>query len=102
MGHVIDFSKLAELRAKTDRDLIRIVSAELDRAILVAHLAGGMQSVFHVRATAVYTRVKALLDEMPSRGPNAPAEIEAKLKELRLALDLVPSALDHEQQPACC
>src|ERR1700722_12408028 len=102
MGHLVDFSKLAELRAKTDRDLIRIVSAELDRAILVAHLAGGMQSVFPVRATAVYTRVKALLDEMPSRGPNAPAEIEAKLKELRLALDLVPSALDHEQQPACC
>lgn len=102
MGHLVDFSKLAELRAKTDRDLIRIVGAELDRAIVVAHLAGGTQSVFHVRAAAVYTRVKTLLDEMPSQSPKAPAELEAKLKELRLALDLVPSALDHEEQPACC
>jgi hypothetical protein len=105
MGHLIDFSKLAELRAKTDRDLIRIVGAELDRAIVLAHLAGVSQSVFHVRATAVYTRVKALLENMPSQSPQAPAELESKLKELRLALELVPGALDHkdrEEQAACC
>jgi hypothetical protein len=103
MGHLIDFSKLAELRAKTDRDLIRIVGAELDRAIVLAHLAAISQSVFHVRATAVYTRVKALLENMPSQSPQAPAELEAKLKELRLALELVPGALDHKdhaEEPA--
>jgi hypothetical protein len=105
MGHVVDFSKLAELRARTDRDLIRIVSAELDRAIVVAHLAGGTQSVFHVRATSAYTRAKALLEKMQSPKPESTAEVEAKMKELRLALDLVPSALDHndhQEQPACC
>jgi hypothetical protein len=96
MGHLVDFSKLAELRAKTDRDLIRIVGAELDRAIVLAHLAGASQSVFHVRATATYTRVKALLEKMPSQNPKALAELEAKLKELRLGLELVPGALDHE------
>jgi hypothetical protein len=96
MGHLVDFSKLAELRAKTDRDLIQIVGAELDRAIVLAHLAGASQSVFHVRATATYTRVKALLEKMPSQNPKALAELEAKLKELRLGLELVPGALDHE------
>jgi hypothetical protein len=95
MGRLVDFSKLAELRAKTDRDLIRIVGAELDRAIVLAHLAGASQSVFHMRATAVYTQVKALLEKMPSQSPASPAELEAKLKELRLALELVPGALDH-------
>ena len=78
MGHLVDFSKLAELRAKTDRDLIQIVSAELDRAIVVAHLAGGTQSIFHVRAADVYTRVKALLEKMPSGSPQSPAGLEAK------------------------
>jgi hypothetical protein len=96
MGHLVDFSKLAELRAKTDRDLIRIVGAELDRAIVLAYLAGASQSVFHVQATAVYTRVKALLEKMPSQSSKALAELEAKLKELRLGLELVPGGLDHE------
>lgn len=103
MGHLVDFSKLAELRAKTDRDLIRIVSAELDRAIVLAHLAGASQSVFHVRATAIYTRLKALLEKMPGQSAKAPAELEARLKELRLALELVPGALDHQdhaEEPA--
>jgi hypothetical protein len=95
MGHLVDFSKLAELRAKTDCDLIRIVGAELDRAIVLAYLAGASQSVFHLRATTVYTRVKALLESMPSHNPKALAELEAKLKELRLGLELVPGALDH-------
>ncbi len=100
MGHLVDFSKLAELRAKTDRDLLRIVDAELDRAIVVAHLAGGTQSVFHAQATAVSTRARALLEEMSGRHPAATGELETKLKELRLALDLVPSALDNHEPPS--
>jgi len=102
MGHLVDFSKLAELRARTDRDLVRIVSVEVDRAIVVAHLAGGTQSVFHARASAVYSRVKALLEKMSRQSPQATEELEVKLKELRLALDLVPGAMDHNEQPACC
>ena len=102
MGNLIDFSKLAELRAKTDRDLMRIVGAERDRAIILASLAGASQSVFHARAAQAYSRASTLVEQLSSQYPAALAEIEAKRKELRLALDLVPGALDHEAQPACC
>ena len=97
MGNLVDFSKLAELRAKTDRDLTQILNAELDRAVVLAYLAGASQSVFHVQASAAYVRIRNLFEKMSNLGSKVPEELDVKLKELRLALDLIPSAMDHEE-----
>ena len=102
MGYLVDFSKLAELRARTDRDLAMILSSELDRAIILANLAGSEHSVFHSEAEAAYRRAKKLLSRTSAQDIRELAEVEAKLKELRMALDLAAGAMDREWQPACC
>lgn len=88
MGTVVAFSKLAQLRAKTDRDLVRIIHADLDRALALAHVAATRQSVFGAQAEAVYRRAKTLLPRITSLDRAELAELERKLKELWMALDL--------------
>jgi hypothetical protein len=102
MGTVVAFSKLAELRAKTDRDLVRIVHADLDRALALANVAATRRSVFRAQAEAVHRRAKALLPRVSGLDRTEQAELEWKLKELSMALDLVPGTLDPEREPVCC
>ena len=96
------FTKLAELRARTDRDLLRILHNELDRGLALANVAASRQSVFRVQAEGVYTSSKALLPRMSGLDPEELAELEWKLKELSMALELVSGALDLEHEAACC
>ena len=72
MGNLVDFSKLAELRAKTDHDLTQILNAELDRAVVLAYLAGASQSVFHVQASAAYVRIRIYSKRCPTWVPKCP------------------------------
>ena len=94
MGAVVHFTKLAELRAKTDRDLQRILDMELDRGLALANVAATRHSKFYAQAEAIYARSKQLL-------PMTPA-FENKLKELRMALDLVAGSIDLDPEPVCC
>jgi len=102
MGTVVDFSKLAELRARTDRDLVRILSADLERGLALANVAATWHSVFRAEAEAVYTRAKALLPRLSGVNAEETARLEARLKELGMALELVPGTMDVEEETACC
>src|SRR5579862_3690817 len=101
MGLPLDFPKLTELRARTDRDLMRILNADLERSLALANVAAGKHSVFRAQADASYNRAKALVPRMSGLAPDELAELEARLKELAMALDLVPGTIDLEAEPAC-
>jgi len=101
MGAIVEFSKLAELRAKTDRDLARIIGLELERGLALANVAANRQSVFRAQAELLYTRAKALLPKLSGWDAGELATLAGKLKELGMALDLVPGTMDLEAEPAC-
>jgi hypothetical protein len=94
MGSLVHFPKLAELRARTDRDLVRILNADLERSLALANVAATRRSVFRTEAEAVYIRAKILLPELSGTTAGEHAELQSKLKELGMALDLVPGATD--------
>jgi hypothetical protein len=100
MGTLFHFPKLAELRARTDRDLVRILNADLERSLALASVAATGHSVFRFQAEAMYNRAKALLPNLSGLTANELAELEAKLKELGMALDLVPGTMDLEEGAA--
>ena len=98
MGTLVDFSKLAELRARTDRDLVRILNADLERSLALANVAATKHSVFRSQAEARYTRAKMLLPKLSGLTTAEQADLETKLKELGMALDLVPGTMDLEEE----
>jgi hypothetical protein len=100
MGTLVHFPKLAELRARTDRDLVRILNADLERSLALARVAATKHSIFRSQAETMYTRARALLPELSGLTGDERAELEAKMKELAMALDLVPGTMDLEQEPA--
>jgi hypothetical protein len=100
MGTLVAFPKLAELRARTDRDLVRILNTDLERALALASVAATRHSVFRSQAEVMYTRAKTLLPELSGLAADELAQLEAKLKELAMALDLVPGTMDLEEEPA--
>jgi hypothetical protein len=89
MGTLVAFPKLAELRARTDRDLVRILNADLERALVLASVAASRHSVFRAQAEAMYTRAKTLLPQLSEVSASERAELEAKQKELGMAIELV-------------
>ena len=100
MGTLVAFPKLAELRARTDRDLVRILNTDLERALALASVAATRHSVFRSQAEVMYTRAKTLLPELSGLAADELAQLEAKLKELAMALDLVPGTMDLEEEAA--
>ena len=101
MGTLVAFPKLAELRARTDRDLVRILNADLERSLALANVAATRRSVFRSQAEAMYNRAKILLPRLSGVTAGERTELETKLKELGMALDLVPGTMDLEEQSAC-
>lgn len=101
MGTLVDFGNLAELRARTDRDLVRDLHAELERSLVLANVAASKYSVFRAQAEAIYARVKTMLPELMFLSAAERAELRRKLKELGMALELVPGTMDLKEQPAC-
>ncbi len=100
MGTLVDFSKLAELRARTDRDLVRILRVDLERSVALAGVAATGRSIFRFQAEAVYQRASVLLPNLSGLTPDELAELQAKLKELGMALELVPGTMDLEEGAA--
>jgi len=85
-------AKLAELRARTDRDLLTLIQRELDRALPLADAAANRESAFYGEAEKAYRSVITLLSKAPNMRQNERARIEAAVKELRFTLDQVPAA----------
>jgi hypothetical protein len=100
MGTLVHFPKLAELRARTDRDLVRILNADLERSLALASVAATRHSIFRSQAEAILTRAKVLLPKLSGLTPDELAHLEGKLKELSMALDLVPGTMDLEEGAA--
>jgi hypothetical protein len=100
MGTLVNFPKLAELRARTDRDLVRILNSDLERALALASVAATRHSVFRSQAEVMYTRARKLLPELSGLTADELAQLEARLKELAMALDLVPGTMDQEGESA--
>jgi hypothetical protein len=80
-------SKLAELRAKTDRQLSILVRKELERALVLANVAATKESKLYEQAETAYKRLKVLLPRIGGMSRDERALMEANLKELRAALD---------------
>ena len=92
-------SKVTELRAKTDRDLVTLVKRELDRALAMA-MSGAAASLSLSRAEAGYARAKALLPVID--GARERVSLATRLNELRAALDSAAAPPRPRAMAACC
>jgi hypothetical protein len=84
-------SKLAVLRAKTDRDLLMLVQRELDRALALADVEATRGSPLQVQAEKALQTVMHVLPKMSGLTNNERRELNLKLNELRVALDRLPA-----------
>jgi hypothetical protein len=80
-------SKLAELRSRTDRDLVAVIENALDRGLLLAYNEPDVDpaGVLHRRAAKIYTDASmlvAVVENVTGR-----RRLRGKLTELRNALD---------------
>ncbi|MGA3079108.1 MAG: hypothetical protein ABSG56_36190 [Bryobacteraceae bacterium] len=62
----------------------------------MAGVAATRHSVFRAQAEATYARAGTLFPKLSGLSPDELAPLEAKLKELAMALDLVPGTMDLE------
>ena len=99
MSATLELSKLAELRAKTDQELVNIIDGELERGLRTAFMteaakkASDFDSVQppHIRAETAYAEALKLLPMVDDHSERR--RLEMKLRQLREALDR-PSTLD--------
>ena len=86
MSATAQLSKLAELRAKTDQDLVRII----DSAVEVGHLLAVNEpdvdpaGVLHRRAADIYAEAVMLVQKVDNVGERR--RLEEKLRQFRNAL----------------
>jgi len=84
-------AKLAELRAKTDSQLMFVILRELDRALPMAKAATNRASPLYIRAEKAYARVKPLVSKVEAVSNDNRADLDAKLEEVRMALERAAS-----------
>jgi hypothetical protein len=87
MSATAPLSKLAELRAKTDQDLARIIDNAVEVGLLLAATGGQSDSAARLygRAEEIYTNTLMLLPKIED--VNERRQLEDKLKLLRESLD---------------
>lgn len=80
-------SKLAELRAKTDRDLAQIISNAVELGLLLAAHEADFDptSILHRRAAHIYADAMMLVEKVENARERR--RLEEKLRQLRIALD---------------
>ena len=80
-------SKLAELRAKTDRQLVSIIDNALDLGLLLAANEADLDpaGVLHRRAADIYADTVMLVEKVEDVRERR--RLEEKLRQLRHALD---------------
>lgn len=77
-----------------------MVATELDRGIALANVAATAESVFFAEAEEVYLQVKTVLPKIDGLTRDAHEALEGKVTDLRMALELVPGALDRRHGSA--
>lgn len=70
----------------------RAIQMELDRGLALAHVAATEQSVFCLQAEKIYAQIRTLLPKIGGMDARERAELQAKVRDLRMALDLIPGA----------
>jgi len=95
-----NYAKLAELRARTDRELLILIERELDRALTLADVAANRESASYGEAEKAYGKVLTLLIKAPDIRRQERARIEGNVTELRLLLDRVPAVAGAPRYPA--
>lgn len=78
MTHAREARKLAELRAKTDRQLVEFLSAQLDRALALAEAGESL-----IRAENIYGEVRRLLPLVKNANYAEWRRLIARMYELR-------------------
>ena len=73
---------------------VPMVNTELDRGIAMANVAATPQSVFYAQAEQVYVQVRMLLPRIGGLTRTDHTALEAKVGDLRMALELVPGATE--------
>ena len=86
-------AKLAELRDKTDRELVILVERQLDRGLAVASLAERSGSPVPAEAEKALQLVNVLLRITPEVSWGEHVSLKTKLKELQSLVDHVPAVL---------
>ena len=102
MRNSTEILKLEELRAKTDRELLRLMHRELERATTLANLASGKGSALDLRAEEIYAEVNRLLPGIARLSREQREKVENRLKELRRQLDSLPAAKTSRATAAMC
>ncbi len=92
-------AKIAQLRAKTDRELLILIEHELDRALRLAGVTGRCGSGFHVEAEHAYRKLIVLLLKSAEPCGWRRGRIEAKVKTLRFRLDRAATEKVQEFEP---
>ena len=87
MSATAQLSKLAELRAKTDQDLVSIIDNALEVGLLIAATETHVDSArpFHGRAEEIYANTVMLISKVENLRERR--RLEERLRELRNALD---------------
>ena len=87
MSATAQLSKLAELRAKTDRELVSIIDNALELGLLLAAKEPDVdpEGVLHRRAADIYADTVMLVEKVENVGKRR--RLEEKLRQLRHALD---------------
>ena len=84
-------AKLAELRARTDRQLSLVIRRELERALPMAKTAVNKGSPLYTRAEKAYTRVRPLVSRLEVVTNDERTDLEAKLREVQRELERAAS-----------
>ena len=92
--------KLVSIRRRTDRDLLILVSRELDRGITLLDLAATSNSPFFAQAEKACETAMILLSKISGLSQDDRLRIESSLKELRSRLDQVATLAKVAQYPA--
>jgi hypothetical protein len=92
--------KLIALRARTDHDLLVLVSRELDKGFSTVQLATTKSSQHYTQAQKAYQTATALLPRIAGLSQDDRLRTESKLDELRCLLDQVPVYANVRSYPA--
>ena len=87
MSATAQLSKLAELRAKTDKDLVSILDTTLELGLLIAATEMHVDSTgrLHGRADKIYANTLVLVSKVEDLGERR--RLEGRLKQLCKSLD---------------
>ena len=99
MGSTSEFAKFAQLRAKTDRQLVAIIGRQVERSLGAARSNDRPQQDRAV-AEKAYAEARKLISQVYNL--NERLRLEARLGELRRTLDGIPPSAAETYRTACC